>query len=155
MLTFHGLSANALAAHFTREGQTTSKRALRHMRQVAKMIMDTSIAYSPVDWHGPGGPSSPPGHELEKSHKIVEQFGASSRLEATVEVGGMVGGVNVDLYAFWLHDSFGWKLGKGSYAKMMRSPKNKVGPLFLERALKEHDHEFDDLLDELVEGLML
>jgi hypothetical protein len=63
--------------------------------------------------------------------------------------------VNVDLYAFWLHDSFNWSLGKGSYAKMMRSPKNKVGPLFLERALAEHDHEFDDLLDEIVEGLAL
>lgn len=153
VLYFKGTGATELGAHFVREGQTTSKRALRHMRQVSKIIMEQSIANSPVDWKGPTK-NSLPGHELEKSHRIVENFGSSGRLEATIEVGGMVGDVNVDLYATWLHDSFGWRLGPASEAKMRSSSKNKVGPLFLERALAEHDDEFEDVLDDLVSGLM-
>ncbi|SFJ50718.1 hypothetical protein SAMN03159338_1602 [Sphingomonas sp. NFR04] len=153
MLYFKGTGATELGAHFAREGATTSKRGLRHMRQVTKVVMEQSIANSPVDWKG-SRRGEAPGHELEKSHRIREQYGAGGRIETTIEIGGMVGGVNVDLYAVWLHESFDWKLGPASRAKMMMSPKNKVGPLFLERALAEHDHEFDEILDELVEGLM-
>lgn len=154
MLVFKGIGATELGAHFAREGRTTDKRALRHMRQVTKVIMEQSIANSPVDWKGPHGKGSPPGHELEKAHRIVEQYGVGGRIETAIEIGGMVGNVNVDLYATWLHDSFGWALGPASRAKMMESSKNKVGPLFLERALAEHDNEFEDILDDLVEGLM-
>lgn len=152
-LYFKGVGATELGAHFAREGRTTDKKALRHMRAVTKMVMEQSIRNSPVDWKGPTK-GAPPGRELEKSHRIREQYGAGGRIETTIEVGGMVGGVNVDLYAIWLHESFGWKLGRASQAKMMESPKNKVGPLFLERALAEHDDEFEDILDDLVEGLM-
>lgn len=153
MLYFKGTGASELGAHFAREGRTTDKRALRHMRQVTKVVMEQSIANSPVDWKGPVR-GQPPGRELERSHRIREQYGAGGRIETTIEIGGMVGGVDVDLYAMWLHENFTWKLGKASRAKMALSPKNKVGPLFLERALAEHDHEFEDILDELVEGLM-
>lgn len=152
MLYFRGTGAVELGAHFAREGERTDKRALRHMRQTAKLIMQQSIANSPVDWKGPNGEG--PQQELEKSHRIREQYGAGGRIETSIEIGGTVGGVDVDLYATWLHDSFGWSLGKASKAKMMMSPKNKVGPLFLERALAEYDDEFEDILDDLVEGLM-
>lgn len=153
MLYFKGTGAVELGAHFAREGRTTDKRALRHMRLVTKLIMEQSIRNSPVDWKGPKKGMAP-GHELERSHRIREQYGTGGRIETAIEIGGMVGGVNVDLYATWLHDSYGWKLGKASEAKMMQSPKNKVGPLFLERALAEYDDEFEDILDDLVEGLM-
>lgn len=123
------------------------------MRQVSKVIMEQSIANSPVDFKGPSARSLP-GRELERSHRIREQYGVAGRIEATIEIGGVVDGVDVDLYATWLHDSYNWSLGKASRAKMMQSAKNKVGPLFLERALAEHDHEFEDILDELTEALM-
>lgn len=155
-LYFRGTDAAHLGATFHREGQLAGKRCLRHMRQVAKLVMDQSIRNSPVDWKGYSS-KDPPGHELEKSHRVEEQYN-NSRIEATVLVGGMVGDVNVDLYAVWLHDSFGWDLGRASAAKSMASSKNKVGPLFLERALAEYDSEFEDwggdILDELVQGLM-
>ena len=152
-LYFRGTDAAALGANFVREGRTTSKRALRHMRQVAKLVMNQSIANSPVDWKGYSSKDKPR-HELERSHRIEEQFGNSGRLEATVLVGGMVDGTDVDLYATWLHESFSYQLGPASRKKTMMSAKNKVGPLFLERALAEHEDEFDDLLDDLMQGLM-
>ncbi|PUI02323.1 hypothetical protein, partial [Salmonella enterica] len=139
--------------HFAREGATTDKRGLRHMRQVTKLVMQQSIRNSPVDFKGPTK-ASPPGRELERSHRIREQYGANGRIETTIEVGGMVGGVNVDLYAEWLHNSYNYSLGPASQAKTMEDARNKVGPLFLERALAEYDDEFEDILDELVEGLM-
>lgn len=148
--------ANRLAATFHREGQLAGKRALRHMRQVANLVMKQSIANSPVDWKGPRA-GMPPGHELERSHRVEEQY-AQGRIEATVVIGGNVGGVNVDRYAEWLHESFSWNLGPASRRKMMQSAKNKVGPLFLERALAEYDAEFEDwggqILDDLIEGLL-
>jgi hypothetical protein len=119
------------------------------------MVMEQSIKNAPVDWKGPGGRLSAPGHELERAHHIKEEYGHSGRLEATVEVGGMVGDVNVDLYAEWIHNSFDYRLGPASQAKTMRGSDYKVGPLFLERALAEYESEFDDLLDEVVEGLMI
>jgi hypothetical protein len=154
-LYFSGLDADTLAGTFVREGRLLDKRALRQMRRVSKMVMEQSIKNAPVDWKGPGGRLSAPGHELERAHHIKEEYGHSGRLEATVEVGGMVGDVNVDLYAEWIHNSFDYRLGPASQAKTMRGSDYKVGPLFLERALAEYESEFDDLLDEVVEGLMI
>jgi len=151
-LSWRGSSAQAVGATFVREGAVTSHRALRHMRRVSKLVMEQSIRNSPVDWKGYTS-KDPPGHELERSHRIHEQYGQGGRIMATVAVGGMVGDVNVDLYAEWLHDG-GYNLGKASIAKSQADPRNKVGERFLERALEEHEHEFDGLIDELLEGLM-
>jgi hypothetical protein len=150
---FRGTSAGQLGATFAREGARTNQRALRQMRRVAKLIMQQSIANSPVDWKGPKGNFTVPGHELEKAHKIQEQFGGRGRIEATVSVGGMVGSVNVDLYAEWIHEG-SYRLGRASLAKAGSGPKNKVGPQFLERAMDEHAGDFDPILDEIMKGLM-
>jgi hypothetical protein len=155
-LYFKGDDAGKLAGTFYREGKMTGKVALRHMRAVAKLVMEQSVRNSPVDWKGRTS-AEPPGQELEKSHRVEEQY-RNGRIEATVVVGGMVGAVNVDNYAAWLHDSFGYNLGKASIAKDRASSRNKVGPLFLERALAEYDNEFEhwggNILDDLVKGLM-
>lgn len=140
-----------LAATMVRESERTNKRALRHMRRVSKLVMKRSIEYSPVDWKGPRGEG--PQHELERSHRIEEQYGAHGRLEATVTVGGMVGNVNVDLYATWIHEGHFGKLGKASVAKAAASGK-AVGERFLERALEDYQDDFEPLLDELFEGLL-
>jgi hypothetical protein len=150
-LSWRGSSADAVGATFVREGSLTSKRALRHMRRVSRIVMEQSIRNTPVDWKGYSS-AEPPGKELERSHRIEERYGGSGRIEATIAVGGMVGDVDVDLYAMWIHEG-DYQLGKASIAKMA-DPRNKVGPQFLERALGEHEDEFEGLLDELMEGLM-
>jgi hypothetical protein len=147
---FRGLQPEELSATFYREGRLVDKRALRQMRRVSQMVMKKSISNTPVDWKGYTS-KDPPGQELEKSHRIEEQYGESGRVEATVSVGGMVGDVNTDLYAMWIHDGF-YELGKASKAKAAAG--HEVGPEFLRRALDDYEAEFDGLLDELMRGLM-
>jgi hypothetical protein len=147
---YRDLDPDHLAATFYREGRLLDKRALRQMRKVSKMVMAKSISNAPVDWKGYTS-KDPPGHELERAHHIEEQYGQSGRIEATVSVGGMVGDVDVDLYAMWIHDGY-YQLQKGSLAKMAAG--NKVGREFLKRALEEYEDQFDGLLDELMRGLM-
>jgi len=151
-LYFTGLQPEELAGTFFREGVMVDKRALRQMRTVSKLVMEQSIRNTPVDWKG-YTTKEPPGHELERSTRVEEQFGGSGRIEATVSVGGMVGDVDTDLYAMWIHEG-DYHLGPASRAKMMMGPKYKVGPEFLTRALAEYESEFDVLLDDLMEGLM-
>lgn len=141
-LYFRGLQPEALAGYFVREGELVGKRGLRQMRQVAKLVMEQSIKNSPVDWKGKT-PKDPPGHELELAHHIDEGYGTSNRIETIVWVGGMVGDVDVDLYATWIHESFDYRLGKASQEKTMRGPDYQVGPLFLERALAKYDSDFE------------
>lgn len=149
-LYFRGVDAATIGATMVRESRRTNKRALRHMRRVSKLVMETSKAYAPVDWKGPKGEG--PLHELERSHRVEEQYGAQGRLEATVLVGGMVGNVNVDLYAEWMHEG-PYDLGKASRAKAAATGK-VVGERFLERALEDHEDDFEPLLEELLEGLL-
>jgi hypothetical protein len=148
-LYFRGAGADTLGATMVRESQVTDKRALRHMRRVSKLVMLRSVQYAPVDFKGPKGMG--PLHELERSHRIEEQYGQRGRLEATVVVGGMVGNVNVDLYATWMHEG-PYHLGKASEAKASSTGK-MVGERFLERALEDYEDDFEPLLDELMEGL--
>lgn len=159
-LYFRGFDADALAATFAREGQLVGKKALRQMRLVSKLVLEQSIKNTPVDWKGPHK-GDPPGHELERAHHLDENYGANGRLEATIWVGGMVGSVDTDLYATWIHESFDYRLGPASEQKAMRGPDYKVGPLFLERALAQYDSEYegeviwDRFLDDVVEGFGL
>lgn len=140
-----------LAATMVRESRVTNKRALRHMRRVSKLVMIRSREYAPVDFKGPDGGG--PLHELERSHRVEEQYGDFGRLEATVLVGGMVGDVDVDLYATWIHEGHFVKLGKASVAKAASTGK-QVGERFLERALEDYQDDFEPLLEELFEGLL-
>lgn len=145
-LRFRGTTAEGLGITFQREGRRTHGRALRHMRRVSQATLKTAVAWSPVDWKGPRGQG--PQRELERSHRLVEEYGDGRRLEARIEVGGMVGNVDVDKYAMWIHE--------GSYnrgpATIAKGP--QAGPFWLERALEAHQDEFEPLLDELLEGLM-
>jgi hypothetical protein len=149
-LYFRGMGADVLGATMVRESRVTDKRALRHMRRVAKLVMIRSQEYAPVDWKGPAGMG--PLHELERSHRIEEHYGERGRLEADVVVGGMVGDVDVDLYATWMHEG-GYSLGKASVAKAASTGKH-VGERFLERALEDYEDDFEPLLDDLLEGLL-
>lgn len=155
-LYFRGSDASHVAATFMREGKLAGKRCLRHMRQVSKLVMEQSKRNAPVDFKG-YTTKDPPRFELERSHRVEEQY-ENGRIVATVVVGGMVGSTNVDKYLEFIHDSYGYTLGKGSVAKQNANPKDRVGPRFLERALEEYEHEFEDwagdILDDLVGALM-
>lgn len=147
-IRWKGESGDVLAARMKREGRLTGKRALRHMRRVSKATLETAVAWSPVDWKG-ARPSDPPGHELEKSHRIEEEYGDNRRLEARIVVGGMVGDVNVDKYAMWVHSGMGWhQRGRATIAK---GP--EAGPGWLDRAMKHHEEDMDILLDEVMDAL--
>lgn len=146
-LTWRGESAETLSLVMQREGAKTSKRALRHMRRVSKSTLELAVAWSPVDYKGKTKGSEPL-HELERSHRLVEYPGSNRRIEVAIEVGGMVGEVDVDLYAMWIHDG-SYERGPATIAK---GP--NAGPGWLERAMEEHADEFEPLLDELLEGLM-
>ena len=146
-LTWRGESADSLSLRMVREGQMTGKRALRHMRKVSKATLQTAVEWSPVDYKGETR-NSMPLHELERSHRIVETPGDNRRIEAVIEVGGMVGEVDVDLYAMWIHDG-SYERGPATEAK---GP--NAGPGWLERAMDRHSDDFEPLLDELLEGLL-
>jgi hypothetical protein len=149
-LYFTGDNPNLVAATFRREGDLAGKRCLRHMRAAAKLVMEYSRRGAPVDHKGPGGAA--PKHELEKSHRIEEQYN-NRRIEATVIVGGMVGTVNVDDYLDFIH--FGrYALGEASIAKQAADPQVRVGPYFLDRALEEYESEFEDWADDVMGDLM-
>jgi len=155
-LYFTGDNPNLVAATFRREGKLVGKRCLRHMREVARLVMERSRDGAPVDFKG-RTTKDPPRFELERSHRVEEQFN-NGRIEATVMVGGRVGPVNVDRYLDFIHNSFSYNLGKASRAKQASNPSVRVGPLFLERALEDYEAEFDDwggdILDELARALM-
>ena len=143
-LRFKGRGANDLAADFFREGDRTSKRALRHMRRVAKAVMKDSIAGVPYETG-----------ELEGAHDIVEEYGDARRLRATVQVGGIVNGVDTDNYASWIHHGSWSNLGPGSRLKQAQVPAHiRVGKYFLANALDAHEDDFDDLLDDIMQGLI-
>jgi hypothetical protein len=151
---FRGLDADTLGITFHREGELVGKRALRKMRKVAKDTMAQSIRNSPLDYEGQTR-NSPPLHELEKAHHIVEKVGFGNRIETSVQVGGTIGDVDVDRYAEWIHAGSEWSnLGKASLAKASADPRNKVGPEFLQRALEDHEADFDDLLDEIMDAFL-
>lgn len=146
-LSWRGDSADSLSFDMIREGRLTGKRALRNMRRVSKAVLETAVSWSPVDYKGETH-GSVPLHELEKSHRLIEAYGAGRRIEARIEVGGMVGSVNVDRYAMWVHDG-SYERGPATIAKGPHA-----GPGWLERAMEEHEDEFEPLLDELLEGLL-
>lgn len=143
-LRFKADSADRLAVTFEREGRLVGKRALRHMRRVAKAVLDTSIANSPVDEGN-----------LEAAHRLIERYGNDRRLIATVDVGGVVNGVDVSMYAEYIHSGSWRNLGPRSQEKQDRSPGVLVGKYFLSRALEDHEDDFEPLLEELLEGLLL
>lgn len=147
-LRWRGNTGRKMGATFYREAEMTNKRALRHMRRVAKATLKTAIEWAPVDWKGMK-PSDPPRHELERSHKIEEIRGESKRIECRITAGGRVGGVNVDRYAMWVHNLEPHQRGRATIAK---GP--KAGPGWMARALEEHENDFEPLLDELMEGLL-
>lgn len=140
-LRFQGPTAEELAATMSRDGETTTKRALRQQRKAAQKVMEESIANAPVDKGN-----------LEAAHEITERRGSANRVETTVEVGGVVNGVDVDDYAWEMHEG-DYDLGPRSAAKQASDPSHAVGREYLQRAMDDVEKELDAIFDEAFSGI--
>lgn len=151
-LFFKGQGAAEVSAAFARVSDLTGPSALRHMRQVSKLIMEQSQKNCPRDFKGPHGRHSMPGLELERAHHIEEEYGDMRRIESSIEVGGDVDGVNVDDYAEIMEQG-SYNLGPASIQKMAENG-CEVGEKYLERAVIQYDVEFDNILEDLADAMM-
>lgn len=80
--------------------------------------------------------------ELEDSIREEIGYAGRGRLQIEILVGGMVRGVNVDLYAVQVHENYEGMLvhgpGPGTLAKMAAYPDHYIGSKFLERAVDKY-----------------
>jgi hypothetical protein len=94
--------------------------------EYAEKIKDESILNSPVDLHN-----------LEDSHKVKVKK-TPKRVNVSIEVGGTVNGVNVDDYAFEIHENYeSLNPGIDTQLKRNNNPGRYVGEKYLERAFKD------------------
>lgn len=106
--------------------------AFKAMREETHKIKDISVEQAPVDTG-----------ELEAAHKVVINRNQTDKAHYTIRVGGVVNGVDVDAYAYAIHEGIGWwKLGPKSIQKQ-GTVSRMVGQSFLRRALAERQ---DDLI---------
>lgn len=134
-LTWRGLSADDFAEFLEDSSVITRRESKRVLRQGAKDIMEASKQMAPVD-----------DGELEEAHEIAVVRLNKDDMEVEITVGGNVGGVDVDEYAWEQHETLtpagDWQLGKRSQAKNASNPPNRsVGGKFLERAVDEYEDE--------------
>lgn len=90
----------------------------------ANDIKDLSVAYVPVD-----------DGQLEGAHKVTARSTVLGNPAYDITVGGMVEGIDTDLYATWIHEG-AYNLGPLSLQKAAATGK-EVGPKYLERAFNE------------------
>ena len=134
-LTWRGLSADDFAEFLEDSSTITRRESKRVLRQGAKDIMEASKQMAPID-----------DGELEEAHEIAVVRLNKDEMEVEITVGGNVGGVDVDEYAWEQHESLtpagDWQLGPRSKAKNASNPANRpVGGKFLERAVDEYEDE--------------
>lgn len=126
-----------LGFHLKNVSRKASKGAAGEMRRAAYDVKELSVRMAPVDKQN-----------LEKAHEVVERRGDRNRIEFSVEVGGFVGGRNVDEYALFVHENYGSvkRRGKGTIEKQKADPSVEVGEKFLERAFEQVEKGIDDEL---------
>jgi hypothetical protein len=123
-IIWEGLTPEDFIEELQESTALTRREAKKVMREGAKEIMEASRQMCPVDLHN-----------LEEAHHIEEIRSSRDNLELEIDVGGFVGGRNVDDYAMVMHEST-YKLGPGSQAKDASNPPDRpVGPQFLSRAV--------------------
>lgn len=136
-LKFVGPSPEQVAAEVRLIAKKKVARAREAWTKGVNDILQKSIDNSPVDKHN-----------LEDAHqlKITE---TTKKLSARIEVGGTVGGRNVDQYAWVVHDGL-YRLGKGSLAKAASG--KAVGRKFLDRAVDEMVPKLIEAVNKAVEN---
>lgn len=132
-LRWRGLTPDQLAEQFRQSISRTRRESKKIMREVANDILLASQQMAPLD-----------DGELEQAHDIsIVRLNRDDML-LEIGVGGWVGGVNVDEYAWIMHERLSpygdLNLGPRSILKNALNPANrKVGGKFLERAADEYE----------------
>ena len=98
------------------------RQAREVLKSGAQTIVDQAIAFAPVDKHN-----------LEKAIKLLPFQGNQYSLRIVIDVGGFVGGRNVDEYAAIVHE-YPWS--KRGPLTRVKSP--SAGPRYLTRAFEKH-----------------
>lgn len=134
-LTWQGFTADEYAEFLEDSSTFTRRESKKVLREGAKKIMESSQMMAPVD-----------DGQLEEAHELAIIRLNKDEMEVEITVGGMVGDVDVDDYAWEQHESLtpagDWKLGPNSRAKDAANPPgHSVGGKFLERAVDLHEDE--------------
>lgn len=108
------------------------------MRRAAARIVENARINAPRDrWN------------LEESIQLVRDYGIRGRLELTIEMGGVVNGVNVDQYALIIHENYEGIIvdddnperRQGTREKQAQYPNHYIGGKFLSRAVDEEQQK--------------
>jgi hypothetical protein len=132
-MRWKGFTPDMFVAELERASTETRRDSKKVMRAGAKEILETSQQQAPVD-----------DGELEKAHELTVVKLNRDDMEVEITVGGIVDGVDVDTYAWEMHEfqtPYGdIPLGPKSQEKNDSNPPGRfVGGKFLERAVDEHE----------------
>jgi HK97 gp10 family phage protein len=116
--------ANALMAQLRSTGLLVPANARKVMQKAADQIEEAKLN-APVDTHA-----------LERSIRQIKSYSTfRGRLQIDIDVGGVVDGIDVDVYALEVHENYDSRNpGPGTLAKMAANPGRHIGAKFLERA---------------------
>lgn len=134
-LYFRGMTPELLGLELKQSSVQTRRDAKKVLREGAKRIRDTSIQQCAIDEGN-----------LEEAHELTVVRLSRDNIEVEIEVGGVVNGVDVDEYAWKVHETqvpYGdMPLGPKSQAKNESNPPDRfVGGKFLERAVDENEED--------------
>lgn len=132
-MRWQGFTPEMFIQELEQSSTATRRDSKKELRTGAKEILETSRQQAPVD-----------DGQLEKAHELRTVKLNKDDMEVEITVGGFVDGVNVDVYAWEMHEfqtPYGdIPLGPGSQAKNDANPPDRfVGGKFLERAVDEHE----------------
>jgi hypothetical protein len=135
-------------------GPRAVRRAREQIKREGERIASRARDLAPVDYKGQSR-QDPPRRELERSIRAERFYEDNRRLAVLVNVGGVVDGVDVDVYAVQMHEGLA-PYGSGAFEK---GPASKakgpdVGGKFLERAFNERaPHMVADIVSEVRKAL--
>lgn len=119
--------AGLLVTQLRHAGERVLDKARKTMHREADKIVKEAQLNAPVDKHN-----------LEQSIRKEVSYGVRGRLQIDIVAGGMVNGVDVDLYVMEIHENYAsMGVGPGTAAKRAANPGRYVGEKFLERAVRD------------------
>jgi hypothetical protein len=125
-------------------GQRVPEAARKTMHRTSDWIVKEAKLNVPVDTHN-----------LEESIRKEVSYGGRGRLQIDITCGGIVNGVNVDLYALEVHENYEGMTkngpGPGTLEKMKANPGRKIGSHFLSRAVEEAQKK---LRNQMIEAIV-
>jgi len=135
------IGIDVIKAQLRNTAEKVSDTARKTMHRGADKIVKEAKLNAPVDKHN-----------LEESIRKVVGYGYRGRVQINIEVGGMINGVNVDLYAVEVHENY-WEdtPGPGTLQKRQQNPGRHVGGKYLERAVNDQRPKLEkDVIEAVV-----